>query len=101
MFELKSWPLAFGRIVGRQIDLDPRLNLREFIDPGDVILYREFSPMSGMYSGRQALVTIAAVWKGVEEFDPFTQMGLTILKIASVKMLPTQQPSPEMDLPHD
>ncbi len=110
MIELKSWPLQFGRIVGKLIDVDPRLNLQceqvepgiwQHIEKGARILYREYSPMSGMYSGREAIVTVAGVWRGSELFDPFTAMNLTIIKIGAVEMQPNKQPSAEMELPHD
>lgn len=57
--------------------------------------------MSGMYSGREALVTVKSVWRGIEVFDPFTKMKLTIITIGCVEMCTKKQPSPEMNLPHD
>lgn len=98
MKQLKSWPLAFGQIVGRVRHHDCRLGLD--VTPGETLLYREFSPMSCMYSGREMIVTVGAVTTGTgEAFDPLTGIAenMTIFTIASVEMLPSKQPTPELE----
>lgn len=98
MTPLKSWPLAFGQIVGKIRKHDCRIGLD--VKSGDTLLYREFSPMSRMYSGREAEILVGAVTRGSgEAFDPLTGIAeaMTIFTIASVTMLPNKPPTHELE----
>lgn len=97
MKQLKSWPMAFGQIVGKVRKIDARVNLE--LTQGEEILYREFSPMTRMYSGREALITVGHVTRGNGEFDPLTGIHahMVLFDIAGVSLRPSVRPSPELE----
>jgi len=61
--ELKTWPEPFDAIWNGKKTFEVRKNDRGF-EVGDVVVLREYTPSTGVYSGRQVSAKIGYVLTG-------------------------------------
>jgi hypothetical protein len=64
--ELKTWPTYFQAIRDGEKFFEYRYNDRGF-EKGDILVLREWNPITEEYSGEKFKVRVESVWQGLPE----------------------------------